>query len=163
MLLTACAGAANAFGMEAHGVDGVGCTNVRAFMLAVPSSQRVLIVDDDEVSRRVTALMFQARGWSVETAQDLRTAIDMAIRQQPNVIVTELLLPDVHGLQFVRALRSTVEHDIQIVALTRAAVSVLEQARKEGFDLAFAKPLDIDDIDGHVRKTTRMSALGREG
>ena len=57
--------------------------------------ERVLIVDDDEVSCRVTALLFQARGWNVETACDLDSAIDAAMRQQPHIIVTELLLPDV--------------------------------------------------------------------
>ena len=130
-------------------------------MGAAISGQRVLIVDDEEVSRRASALMFEARGWGVATAGDLRSAIDAAIRHQPDVIVTELLLPDVHSLQFARALRSAVEHDIQLVALTRAAADVLEQARREGFDLAFAKPLDIDEIDRHVRKTTRMRKLER--
>ena len=105
--------------------------------------------------------MFEARGWGVATAEDLRSAIDMAMREQPHVIVTELLLPDVQSLQFSRALRSAVEHDIQLVALTRAGAEVFEQARREGFDLAFAKPLDIDEIDRHVRKTTRMGAIER--
>ena len=114
-----------------------------------------------EASRRASALAFQARGWGVETAPDLRSAIDKAMRQQPHVIVTELLLPDVQGFQFARALRSAVDDDVQIVALTRAAADVREQARHEGFDLAFAKPLDIDELDRHVRKTTRMPKLGR--
>lgn len=130
-------------------------------MLAPSTSQRVLVIDDDEISRRVSALMFQARGWRVETAPDLRSAIDKAMSQQPHVIVTELLLPDVQSFQFSRALRSAVEHDVQIVALTRAAADVLELARHEGFDLAFAKPLDIDEIDRHVRKTTRMRKIER--
>lgn len=81
------------------------------------------------------------------------------MRQQPQVIVTELLLPDVHSFQFARALRSAVEDDVLIVALTRAAAEVFEQARQEGFDLAFAKPLDIDELDRHVRKTTRMPKI----
>lgn len=105
--------------------------------------------------------MFEGRGWDVTTAEDLRSAIDMAMRHQPHVIVTELLLPDVQSLQFVRALRSAVEHDIQVVALTRANAVVLEQARHEGFDLAVAKPMDIDELDRHVRKTTRMRKLER--
>ena len=121
----------------------------------------MLIVDDDDVSRRASALMFQARGWGVEIARDLRSAIDVALRQQPHVIVTELLLPDVNGLQFARALRSAVEDDIQIIALTRAGRALFERASHEGFDLAFAKPLDIDDLDRHVRKTTRMRRLER--
>jgi CheY-like chemotaxis protein len=121
--------------------------------------QRVLIVDDDEVSCRVTAVLFQARGWNVETACDLSSAIDVAMRQQPHVIVTELLLPDVQSLQFVRALRSAVEHDTQIVALTRAGSELFDQARRDGFDLTFSKPLDIDEVERHVRRTTRMHKL----
>jgi two-component system, OmpR family, KDP operon response regulator KdpE len=127
----------------------------------LPGKQRVLIVDDDADSRRVSAQLFQARGWAVETAHDLRAAVDTAIALQPHVIVTELLLPDVQGLQFVRALRGAVEHDVQLVALTRAAEDVLARAREEGFDLAFRKPLDIDELDRHVRATTRMPKLDR--
>lgn len=63
------------------------------------------------------------------------------------------------NLQFARALRSAVEHDIQVVALTRAGAELFDQARREGFDLAFSKPLDIDDMERHVRRTTRIHKL----
>lgn len=121
--------------------------------------QAVLVVDDDEVSRRVTALVFEARGWTVDTAYDLRSAIDAAMRHQPQLIVTELLLPDVHSLQFARSLRTVVDHDVVVVALTRATAETLDQARRDGFDVAFCKPLDIDDLERHVRPTTRMRKL----
>ena len=144
-----------------------------AIMVSSTTGQRVLIVDDDEVSRGVTALVFQVRGWTVGTAGDLRAAVDAAVQQQPHVIVSELLLPDVQSFQFSRALRSAVDHDIQVVALTRAQPEVFEQARRDGFDLVFGKPQGsapegdgqrdglIDEIERHVRRTTRMRKLAR--
>lgn len=75
------------------------------------------------------------------------------------MIVTELLLHDVQSFQFARALRSAVEHDVLIVALTRASSDIVEQARSDGFDLIFAKPLDIDEVERHVRTTTRMRRI----
>ncbi len=122
----------------------------------------MLVIDDDGATRHDTEMMFEVRGWGVRTAPDLRSAIEAAMTQQPHVIVTELLLPDVQSLQFARALRSVVEHDVQIVALTRASADVFAQARSEGFDLALAKPLDGDDIERYVRATTRMPTLRRD-
>ena len=125
-------------------------------MSATSVHERVLIVDDDSVSLRVTALMFEARGWSVVTASDLRSAIDLAMKHQPHLIVTELLLPDVQSLQFVRALRGAVEHDVHVVAVSRASAETLAEAQREGCDVALAKPLDIDEVESHLRRTTRM-------
>lgn len=140
-------------------------------MATSTDGQRVLIVDDDEVSRGVTALVFQVRGWIVGTAADLKSAVDAAVAQQPHVIVSELLLPDVQSFQFSRALRSAVDHDVQVVALTRAQAGVFAQARRDGFDLVFGKPPDasaasqgegfVDEIERHVRRTTRMRKLAR--
>lgn len=122
-------------------------------------AERALIIDDEDDSRHATALVFESRGWTVETAHDLRSGIDAAMRQQPDVIVTELLLPDVKSLQFARSLRSAVDHDIQVVALSRAPLEALAEARREGFDLVLGKPLDTTDLDSHFKRTTRLPRL----
>lgn len=122
-------------------------------------AERALIIDDEDESRHATARVFGSRGWTVETAHDLRSGIDAAMTHQPDVIVTELLLPDVKSLQFARSLRSAVEHDIQVVALSRATPELLDEARREGFDLVLAKPLDTNDLDAHFKRTTRIPRI----
>ena len=81
-------------------------------------ARRMLLIEDTDELRRLTADRFRALGWDVVAARDVRTAIELAMTVQPNAIVTELILPDVRGYYFARTLRSVVDHDVQVVAVT---------------------------------------------
>jgi CheY-like chemotaxis protein len=114
------------------------------------SLRRVLIVDDNDDHRRDLVVSFHALGWDVDVAQDVRTAIESALAFQPHVIVSELLLPDARGYFFARTLRSIIDHDIRLVGVTRLSEQVFEQARDAGFDVVFAKPIDLDKLKRHL-------------
>jgi CheY-like chemotaxis protein len=114
------------------------------------SLRRILVVDDNEDIRRDLLTHFRTLGWDVDVAHDVRTAIESALTFQPHVIVSELHLPDARGYFFARSLRSIIEHDIQLVGLTRLSEQVFEQARSAGFDVVFAKPLDVNQLHRHL-------------
>lgn len=128
-------------------------------VVAEREPERVLIVDDDAAARDELARALAGRGWLVEMVGELASAITVAIANQPTIIVTELLLPDVTSLQFARSLRSAVDNDVLLVAVSRAGADILEHARAAGFDLVFGKPLDLDELDRGMRRTTRMPKL----
>jgi len=114
-----------------------------------PSSagpQRALVIEDDDVLQRQALAAFAAAGWNALGASDLLAAVDLAMKHQPSLVVTELLLPDTRGFQFGRTLRSAVDHDIQLVAITRAADALIEQALAAGFDLVLRKPATIESV-----------------
>lgn len=77
-------------------------------------------------------------------------AIESALAFQPHVIVSELRLPDARGYFFARTLRSIIDHDIRLVGVTRLSEQVFEQARDAGFDVVFAKPIDLDKLKRHL-------------
>src|SRR4051812_16948308 len=99
----------------------------------------VLVIDHDDDARRVTADGLRRLGWRVSEARDVRTGVEVALDGQPIAIITELEFPNVHGYSFVRSLRSVVDHDVQLVALTGLAEAHFGEARAAGFDVVFAK------------------------
>jgi CheY-like chemotaxis protein len=112
-----------------------------------PAARRMLVIDDDDGQRRATVAAFTAAGWTVADASDLKGAMDLAMNLQPALIVTELALPDTRGFQFARALRSAVEHDVHLVAVTRQPESLFEEALGAGFDAVLAKPASVDAVE----------------
>lgn len=121
---------------------------------AVPESsssqRRMLIVDDQEDMRRDLLAYFRAAGWDVDVARDVKTAIESGLAFQPHVILSELLLPDARGYFFARTLRSIIDQDIRLVGITRLSQQVFAQARTAGFDVVFAKPIDLDELHRHL-------------
>ena len=118
----------------------------------------VLLIDDNDDQRSVLADALRARGWSVETARNGRLGLDVAAKVQPKIVLTELILPDLRGFQFVSLLRGAVEHRMAVIALTRVPALLHERARKAGFDLVHAKPVDIDAL--HERMLDIAVPLG---
>ena len=108
--------------------------------------RRVLLVDDNDHQRSMLANALRSRGWSVEGARTGKQGLDLAVRCQPDLVVTELILPDVRGFQYARELRSAVEHELFVIALTRVPKELHGRALTSGFDHVQIKPFDVDDL-----------------
>ncbi|HSN28679.1 MAG TPA: response regulator [Kofleriaceae bacterium] len=111
--------------------------------------KRVLLLDDHADEARELASQLRSRGWHVTIVSSARAAFDAIPELQPDAIITELALPDAQGLHVVRALRSLVERDIVVVALTRDADALGERAIAAGFDHVARKPAHVDAL--HAR------------
>jgi DNA-binding response OmpR family regulator len=105
----------------------------------------VIVIDDDDDARQLTADALRELGWKVYGAAELRSAVELAMEYQPRAIITELTLPAVHGYAFVRTLRSAVDHDLMLVGLTKLPSPQIDAARTL-FDAVFEKPADITHI-----------------
>lgn len=103
----------------------------------------MLIIESDDVLRRTTTRQFQALKWNVISAHDLKSGLELAIRYQPSVIISDLALPDAAGYGFARTLRTLIDHDIRVVGMTTDPENLCAEVRAAGFDLVFAKPLDV--------------------
>jgi two-component system KDP operon response regulator KdpE len=111
--------------------------------------KRVLLLDDHVDEARELAAQLRSRGWHVTIVGTARAAFDALPHIQPDAIITELALPDAQGLNVVRALRSMVERDIVVVALSRDADRLGERALAAGFDHVARKPAHVDAL--HAR------------
>jgi len=112
--------------------------------------RRIILIDDHADEARELAASLRSRGWDVSVVHTARAAFELVPRTKPDAIVTELVLPDAHGLHVARALRSLCERDIVIVALTRLADQLGERALASGYDHVARKPAHIDALHAHL-------------
>jgi two-component system, OmpR family, KDP operon response regulator KdpE len=75
----------------------------------------VLVVDDEEVIRRSVALALESLGYEVEQGGTARSALTLAELCQPDLIVLDLGLPDVDGIDVLRALRAASKVPILVI------------------------------------------------
>jgi two-component system, OmpR family, response regulator MtrA len=105
---------------------------------------RVLVIDDEDVIGAVLRYAFLEQGHETLTADGGRTGIEAARRQHPDLIVLDLMMPEVNGHDVLLALRDDdVTEDVPILVLT-----AVTQARErelclaEGADRVMTKPFD---------------------
>ncbi|HEX7488906.1 MAG TPA: sigma-54 dependent transcriptional regulator, partial [Anaeromyxobacteraceae bacterium] len=107
---------------------------------------RLLIVDDESDSRDALAELADRWGYEVQTAADGTEALRRAIEWHPDVILTDLVMPNMDGLWLLRALRAELP-DCPVVLLTgRGTVQTAVQAIKEGAYDFIEKPLEISRL-----------------
>jgi DNA-binding response OmpR family regulator len=116
----------------------------------------ILVVDDDPKIVELVRLYLEKDGYRVLTAFNGIEALDLARHKRPDLIVLDLLLPDLGGLDVCRILRS--ESDVPIIMLT---AKTTEQDRLTGLDLGaddyVTKPFSPRELVARVRAVLRRS------
>jgi CheY-like chemotaxis protein len=113
---------------------------------------RVLVVEDDEAIRSMLAILLeQGDAFALEFASDGAEALRRAADHPPQVVVLDLVLPKVDGLEVARRLRAEPATRLAwIVAIS--AQQAREAALAAGCDEFLAKPLDIAVLEAAVRR-----------
>ena len=118
------------------------------------SGKRVLVVDDDAKTVELVKLYLNRDGYRVFTAYDGVEALRLARESHPDLIVLDLMLPGIDGLQICRTLRS--ESDVPIIMLT---AKTTEQDKLIGLDLGaddyVTKPFSPRELAARVRTMLR--------
>lgn len=106
--------------------------------------ERVLIVDDNPTNLKLVAYLVKASGYEVDTAADAESAVASIAANRPRVILMDLQLPGVDGLELTRRLKADpATRDIKIIAVTAYAMKGdQEKARAAGCDDYVTKPID---------------------
>jgi two-component system cell cycle response regulator DivK len=107
--------------------------------------QTILVVDDDEPHRRLVYDLLSAKGYRVLLAENGCGAIDLARRKRPELILLDIRLPDMSGLEVARILKAALEtRAIPIAAITALAMPGDERViRENGCDAYMPKPIRI--------------------
>src|SRR5579864_6580856 len=108
----------------------------------------ILIVDDNAANLKLARVLLQGEGYEVRTAADAEEALRLLSTFRPRVILMDIQLPGMDGLELTRRLKSDVgTKGIVILALTAYAMKGDEEkARAAGCDGYIAKPIDIDSL-----------------
>ena len=88
-------------------------------------SERILVVEDEPDIVEVVSYNLRQAGMAVEAAEDGEAALEMAEQSQPNLIILDLMLPGIDGLEVCRLLKQRVSvRDIPVLMLTSKAEEV---------------------------------------
>jgi two-component system KDP operon response regulator KdpE len=116
--------------------------------------RRVLVIDDEVAILRVLGTGLRARGYEVDTALDGAAGLATATRVTPDVIVLDLGLPDLDGVEVCRRLRTWT--DVPIVVLSAHGTEARKvQALDEGADDFITKPFGMAELEARLRVALR--------
>jgi len=122
---------------------------------------KILVVDDDPNVVKLVQLYLERDGHEVLTAHDGVTGLELAREEQPNLIVLDLMLPRMDGMQVCRTLRA--ESLVPIIMLT---AMVEEDDRLAGLDLGaddyMTKPFSPRELAARVRAVLRRTARDQD-
>lgn len=109
------------------------------------SKGTVLVIEDNLDILKSIRLLLEQDNFTVITAENCSTGIDAIALYKPDVILTDLMLPEMSGLEFIRSIREVASYDhIPIVAITAYDQTYLVAAVAAGAESALHKPEDWD-------------------
>jgi DNA-binding response OmpR family regulator len=107
----------------------------------------VLIVEDDAATREMIRRTLEQAGWTAREAENGRVALDRMRESTPELILLDLMMPEMDGFQFVGELRKKEEwRHVPVIVVTARDVTPAERLR----------------LDGNVKKIFHKSSLDRE-
>ena len=115
---------------------------------------KVLIADDDPQILRALRITLGARGYDVTTAADGRAAVDAAARTHPDLVVLDLGMPGLSGVEVIQALRGWTTVPILVVSGRTESWDKVE-ALDAGADDYVTKPFAADELLARIRALTR--------
>ncbi|WTP55640.1 response regulator [Streptomyces phaeochromogenes] len=117
---------------------------------------RVLVVEDDPQLVRALVINLQARKYGVDPAPDGATALRVAAARQPDVVVLDLGLPDMDGVDVIKALRGWTRVPILVLSARRASDEKVA-ALDAGADDYVTKPFSMDELLARLRAAVRRT------
>ena len=120
----------------------------------------ILLAEDHADSREMLAVMLEMDGYRVIRAQDGVEALDLARESAPDLIITDVNMPRMNGIDLIREIRAATNGPaiVPIVAITAYGSSFCLEARDAGANEAISKPLGYENVQEIVD-----NLLPREG
>jgi CheY-like chemotaxis protein len=118
---------------------------------------RILVVEDNTDHRDLITRMLEIEGYTIFTAQDGDEGLEQVKAECPDLIICDVMMPRVDGLQMVRALRGMPEGSPIPVLMITAYGDVREDAIKAGADRTMGKPFDFDELIKVVKEMLAQS------
>ncbi len=121
-------------------------------------AKKILVAEDDEVTRQLMCMTLERQGFDVVTAEDGIQAYDFALIQRPDLIITDVSMPGADGAHFVRRVRNTAEiAATPIIVTTGFGTGSATFTLTVGADAYEPKPVDPESLLATVRRLLAAS------
>ncbi|HEY2569106.1 MAG TPA: HAMP domain-containing protein [Candidatus Udaeobacter sp.] len=124
---------------------------------AVPArhTKRILLVEDHEDTNRSLTNLLRRRGYQVHSALNFQSALDLSAKENFDVLISDLALPDGNGMDLIRTLQST--RPVFGIALTGFGMEEdIRRGREAGFQHHLVKPIDLNKLDRLIQENASL-------
>src|ERR1700742_2449868 len=106
---------------------------------------KILLIEDNRDSRDILAKLLRMSGYDVMSATDGESGLATALRQLPDLIITDIHMPNMNGIEFVqRVRRDNILDKTPVLVVTAFGAHMAREAINAGADAAAEKPFDFD-------------------
>jgi len=115
---------------------------------------KILVVEDHSDSREMLTTILEDEGFSVISAEDGQSGLDLANSERPDLIITDIEMPNMNGLQMIERLRARPEFaKVPILVLTAYGLGTSDDAVRAGANGSVPKPLQLNSF---IRLVTNL-------
>lgn len=119
----------------------------------------ILVCEDDFAIKTMISTKLKQENYSVYTVQNGQEALNLMEKQQIDLVISDIMMPEMDGYEFVQTLRET-KHTLPILMITaKSQLESLETAFKLGVDDYMVKPLRLEELVLRVKALLRRSQL----
>ena len=124
---------------------------------------KILVVDDSADTREMMAKLLELEAFTVVTAEDGRIGLTVAADEVPDLIITDINMPNMSGIEMIKQLRKQTGFKcVPIMAITAYGNGVAKDALEAGADRAATKPIQFNSLIIEIKELLAESKL-REG
>ncbi len=117
--------------------------------------KQILIIDDEAHIRKMLKKLFEEQGYEVQLACDGEDGVTQFKKHLPDLVITDLIMPEKEGLETIREIRKMAS-DTKIIAISGGGISkpdmYLQMAKSFGAHAVFKKPVDTGVLVSEVAK-----------
>ncbi|WP_261841197.1 response regulator [Aliamphritea ceti] len=118
---------------------------------------RILLIEDDPLLGQGIQLNLQQRGYRVDWVEAGEPGVSAVLDLRPDLLILDLNLPDIDGLEVLRRIRREVELPVLILT-ARDSISHRVEGLDNGADDYLVKPFDLDELEARIRALQRRAA-----